>query len=182
MEKLLSSPMLSHADLEGWTDFYDLYSHIAFNHTKDGDVLVEVGVYHGKSVAFLIEQLQLAEKLCKVYAVDVWASAKQWNKFQENMFSLGINHLVKPIRCLSDMAALQFKDESCRFVYIDADHRYMAVKKDILAWLPKVKSGGILAGHDYGRPQCQGVAQAVNEIFGKNNYGVWGSSWIYHKQ
>lgn len=35
------------------------------------------------------------------------------------------------------------------FVYIDGDHDYIAIKKDIMAWWPLVRSGGILAGHDY---------------------------------
>lgn len=46
-------------------------------------------------------------------------------------------------------ASQQFDDRSLDFVYIDADHSYEGCKRDILAWAPKVKSGGILAGHDY---------------------------------
>lgn len=35
------------------------------------------------------------------------------------------------------------------FVYLDGDHSYEAVKADIRAWWPLIKSGGILAGHDW---------------------------------
>jgi len=40
-------------------------------------------------------------------------------------------------------------DKTLDIVYLDADHRYSSVYKDIIAWAPKIKPGGILAGHDY---------------------------------
>jgi hypothetical protein len=58
-----------------------------------------------------------------------------------------------------------FQDKSLDFVYIDAAHDYENVKKDILAWLPKVKNGGYIAGHDYRYDPNIGVYEAVNDIF-----------------
>ena len=46
----------------------------------------------------------------------------------------------------SAIAAPTFRNESCCFVYIDADHEEIA--QDISLWWPKVRPGGILAGHD----------------------------------
>jgi predicted O-methyltransferase YrrM len=46
-------------------------------------------------------------------------------------------------------AAAYFADESVDFVYVDARHDYTSVKQDLETWWPKVKRGGILAGHDY---------------------------------
>jgi predicted O-methyltransferase YrrM len=69
------------------------------------------------------------------------------------------------IRGGSSESARFFEDGSVDFVFIDADHVYDRVKEDILAWLPKVKPGGIIAGHDYNAAH-QGVLQAVPEIFG----------------
>lgn len=62
----------------------------------------------------------------------------------------------------SSVAAEKFPDEYFDYVYIDAQHEYDNVLKDIKAWLPKVKKGGFLAGHDYGLP---GVMKAINECF-----------------
>lgn len=49
----------------------------------------------------------------------------------------------------SENASSFFNDESFDFVYIDANHSYEYVKKDIELWYPKVRKGGILSGHDY---------------------------------
>lgn len=65
------------------------------------------------------------------------------------------------LRTVSELAALSFAKGSLDFVLIDAIHLYRYVKQDILAWLPKVRPGGMLAGDDYGDP---GVRKAVDEI------------------
>jgi len=46
-------------------------------------------------------------------------------------------------------AARDIPDGSLDFVYIDANHWYEYVVADLAAWVPKVRSGGIVAGHDY---------------------------------
>jgi hypothetical protein len=51
-------------------------------------------------------------------------------------------------------------------VFIDADHGYEGCKGDVLAWLPKVKPGGWIGGHDYDPPKWPewGVKRAVDEV------------------
>jgi hypothetical protein len=62
-----------------------------------------------------------------------------------------------------------FADGFFDWVYIDGDHSYAGVRRDIAAALPKVKPGGLLVFNDYcvwsvsSMRQC-GVAQAVNEL------------------
>jgi len=56
--------------------------------------------------------------------------------------------------------AKKVEDNSLDFVFIDADHRYEAVLKDLAAWAPKLKPGGTLCGHDIHLP---GVKRAVEE-------------------
>ncbi len=72
-------------------------------------------------------------------------------------------------------AARDIKDGSLDLVFLDGDHSYPGIKRDIAAWLPKVKSGGWLGGHDYlnhGDPRFDftGVARAVGEF--SRNFGV----------
>lgn len=52
------------------------------------------------------------------------------------------------LRGLSLEAVKIFANNTLDFVHIDGDHSYESVRADILAWYPKLKSGGILAGHD----------------------------------
>lgn len=56
---------------------------------------------------------------------------------------------VTVLRMDSVAAAAKFSDKSLAFVYLDGDHSYDGFRRDLMAWWPKVQSGGILAGHDY---------------------------------
>lgn len=69
------------------------------------------------------------------------------------------------LRAPSLEAAREVDDASRDFVFLDADHRYQSVVEDIAAWLPKVKPGGWIGGHDYLTPGIGSeVAQAVDEF------------------
>lgn len=46
-------------------------------------------------------------------------------------------------------AAKYFADGELDYVYIDANHEFPYVVEDMRTWIPKVRSGGIVAGHDY---------------------------------
>ena len=88
-----------------------------------------------------------------------------------------VKHQINPIKSLSWDGAAFYEDNSLDFVFIDAAHDYESVKKDINAWFPKIKKGGVIAGHDY--TWCADVQKAVNEFFkGKTIYETEGC-WAY---
>jgi hypothetical protein len=76
----------------------------------------------------------------------------------------------------SAASAAGFNSESVTFAYIDAAHDYESVKRDIAAWMPKIKSGGILAGHD---AQSPGVQKAVKELLPNAEFYL--PVWMYRK-
>lgn len=72
--------------------------------------------------------------------------------------------------------AKTIKDRFFDLVFVDADHGYPACKNDILAWKPKVKSEGILCGHDYHWPTVRKSVQeclVVNEVMEGENHIWW---------
>ena len=71
---------------------------------------------------------------------------------------------VRLLRLTSVKAAKLFPDDYFDLVYIDADHTKESVKEDCATWLPKVREGGILCGHDYGGG-WQSVVNGVDEFF-----------------
>lgn len=70
------------------------------------------------------------------------------------------------MKMTSAEAAAQIPDASLDFVFIDANHMYAECRADILAWRPKVRPGGWVAGHDYSKA-WPGVIRAVDELLGK---------------
>lgn len=60
-------------------------------------------------------------------------------------------------------AVAGFEDDSVDFAYLDGDHRYDGVLADCRAWWQKVRPGGILCGHDYGRPRPAGTLEDQGE-------------------
>lgn len=164
---------------ENWFGYEELYKHFV-EKTPDGGTIVEVGCWKGKSISFLGVEIANSGKNIKCYGVDTWKGSgsihdtdpyvrtnRLYELFLGNTSSL--KHIITPIRLPSIEAAKQFEDNSLDAVFIDANHDYENVKADINAWYPKVKSGGIISGHDYspiaegnGHP---GVRQAVHESF-----------------
>jgi hypothetical protein len=88
---------------------------------------------------------------------------------------------VKLIKEYSFNAVKNFKDEELDFVFIDGAHDYSSVVNDIISWLPKVKPGGILAGHDYSLAFF-GVIRAVHDTLGEDNVSIRSDdTWFYFK-
>ena len=122
---------------------------------------VEVGCYAGQSAAHL--GTLLSAKGGRLELVDLFNAPFGVDVVRDTLAPLGptLGRLIQGDS--ADMAA-HFADGSLDYVFIDADHSYAAVSRDIDAWRPKVKPGGILAGHDF-TPVFPGVIQAVTERF-----------------
>jgi hypothetical protein len=73
-------------------------------------------------------------------------------------------------RLSSAQAAAQLEPGSLDFVYLDARHDEESVTRDLALWWPRIRVGGVLAGHDYldgELPEGKfGVKSAVDKFFG----------------
>ncbi len=163
--------------LPGWFDFEALYTRIV-HAACPGARLVEVGCWHGRSVAFLGSEVRRRGVPIAVFAVEhglggdtlpepAWGSIA--SELVRNVFLCGLNEIVTPIIAPSVGAAAIFADASVDFVFLDANHSYESVVNDLRAWWPKIRPGGMLAGHDY---TWTGVRRAVHEFFGHSDLGI----------
>lgn len=132
--------------------------------------IIEVGSYLGRSTRALAENTR-----GDVIAVDTWLGSNEFSpeqtgpegwmfaEFQKNM--AGLDN-VSPMQMSSMEAAYylqSFKILKYSMIFIDAAHDYRSVSDDIREWMPLVKPGGLLCGHDY--LECHpGVCQAVKEL------------------
>jgi predicted O-methyltransferase YrrM len=164
-------------EIPGWSDdilpFYDAL----VRELPLGARFVEVGIAHGRSAAFLAERLAAAGRLdVELYFVDFWPGEERkkidatvrlgaFDDFTAER-SDGTRGRLYLCKMTSAEGAARFADAACDVAFLDADHSYEGLKADIAAWLPKVKSGGILCGHDYSTADWPGVVQAVDEAFG----------------
>lgn len=148
---------------------------------------VEIGSYKGRSSSYMAVEIINSGKNIKFDCVDTWMGSEEHQKGQysedqdvvnDRLFDV-FNNNMKPveghyntIRLDSVSAASNYPDRSLDFVFIDAAHDYESVKQDIIAWLPKVKIGGIISGHDYHHPP---VVQAVSEMLpdASGVYACW---------
>lgn len=158
---------------EPWFSFPNLYSRMV-EKFPSGSKFVEVGSWKGKSSAYMAVEIANSNKKIDFYCIDTWEGSVEHEGMEElsRLYDIFIDNMRPvepyyfPLKLKSLEAVSKFEDESLDFVFIDASHEYDDVKADILAWLPKVKPGGILAGHDYyfNAEFFPGVYAAVNEV------------------
>lgn len=61
--------------------------------------------------------------------------------------------------------ASTWPENSVDFLFVDGDHAYEAVLADLRAWWPRVRQGGLIAGHDTTGPHGPAVMKAL-DVFG----------------
>jgi hypothetical protein len=155
---------------------------------------VEVGTYQGEFAKVMINKLQPTV----FHAVDPLRLFPGMNsnpgsefESQDKLDALAVrvaNKLADSnavfIRDISEEASKQFEDDSLDVVYLDGDHSYKGCAADISYWYPKIRKGGILAGHDYcegnkAKGHVYGVIQAVDELVEAHNLNLWITSEAY---
>lgn len=166
--------------IPGWFDFQEYYCRLA-HEVPSGEMLVEVGTWLGCSAAFLGKQL-IAQGKClnvRVLCVDTWEGTpgkhnelvdklggveRTMATCQDNLNKAGVLFIVSLLRGKSHEVANFFRNGGLWSVFLDGDHSYESVCRDIAMWYPKVKSGGYFGGHDY---FIDSVKQAVAERVGQ---------------
>jgi hypothetical protein len=147
---------------------------------------VEIGVQRGDFSAQILEIV----KPRRLHLVDCWQyqndevydndSANVSDNIQSEYMQIVIDRFKKQIgesriiihHQFSDIVVEEFSDNYFDWIYIDANHSYDAVKKDLQLYYPKVKNGGLICGDDYIDYGYYGVIAAVNDFVSENHLKI----------
>ena len=171
----------------GWlseTEAHKLYD--LAQRTSPGDALIELGAFMGRSTAALAYglttgSLPTAGRL--VVSIDTWVGTKDSPDAElhsgilrqhgvtdlldlhfDNMAARNLAHVTRRLRGTTVPYGVEWAREwhvTAGLVFIDADHRYEAVKADFESWMPLVRTGGYVAFHDAWAP---GPARVIAEM------------------
>lgn len=143
--------------------------------TENIKIIAEVGIWK----CTLLEKIFNAceDIITQYWAIDPWRSMdphkKKYQAVTKEHWDQGYFYAcrltlsfpqVRVLRLASLDAVKVFPEKYFDLVFIDANHKYEAVLSDIKAWLPLVKPGGFLTGHDY-QFRYESVIKAVDECF-----------------
>ncbi|MCI5051980.1 MAG: class I SAM-dependent methyltransferase [Simkaniaceae bacterium] len=139
---------------------------------KKDDIGLEIGVFEGAFAYYVL----LPAKPKKLYLVDPWVYGRNDLDLKLDRKTVTTNYdkyyqrvrkafkpfkNVEVIRAKSEDIFYRFTDSYFDYVYIDGEHSYEAVLRDLTNYFPKLKVGGFLLGDDYG---WEGVAPAVQKF------------------
>lgn len=163
------------SNVPGFFNYWQFYQIVAAR-LRDGDTFVEVGVWMGRSIIYLAQECQRLGKRVRLVAVDTFVGEKDQPEhaeavasaggslrriFEQNVRMCGVEDMIEVVECDSAAAASRFAEGEVAGVFIDAAHDYESVRRDVAAWTPRVRPGGILAGHD---ADHEPVMRAVGEL------------------
>ncbi len=197
-------------------DFDELYHLIAknaygTNHQTQNIVIADIGAWTGLSSLLFASIAKPYDG--KVLSIDWFQGSDSTNLsfagkyfnirkiFEDNIKQFEFGKIIEIIQGDTTESSQKISDETLDVVFLDADHRYEYVKKDIQNWLPKVKTGGLLCGHDceFLMPKGAesiydyaadkdiieaihiGVGRALHELLPNAQHTQTGKIWFYKK-
>lgn len=168
--------------IPGWMDYAELawLAEQAQSHSR----IVELGSFCGRSTRALADYTQGT-----VTAIDTWGPnpLHQWTPqvegTEETLFDVfmrnmkGVEQKVIPIKANhADMSAIPQEwldgpnSKKPDMVFIDGEHGYNGFKRDLLNYVPRIATGGLLCGHDAYNPMWPHVVEILNEYITGWNY------------
>lgn len=174
----------------GWFNFSEMYDTI-FASLPKTFTFVEIGVFMGRSISYIAELKVLnnkfhhetANKNGLIIGIDHFQGSDEEvhreilknmslaDKYYQNIAENGLSDHIVTLPYDSLTAVNYFADNSIDALFVDGSHDEDAVFKDNNTWLPKVRVGGIIAGHDWSN-NFPGVKKAVIRTFGEGNFNI----------
>jgi len=153
---------MSKIGLQGWID--DKEGEVLrreIERVPEGGIYLEIGVAWGKSLSTVC---YYAHPSINIWGIDTL----NWKEKREgNMAKLGVSGRATFIEGDSQQEAMRWEDP-IDLLFIDGDHNYYGITKDLLSWIPFVKHGGRIVLHDYDKTS-PGIMTAVHEFIYPHN-------------
>lgn len=174
----------AYAKIEGWFDFEDIYDQAVAEAPADRESqFVEVGVWQGRSLVYLAEKVRESGKRIRVQGIDPC-------KAFEGQEAVCRTHLAPfadfvTLRVESSLDAAAKIEGPLDLAFIDGDHAEVSALADMVVWWPKIRRGGVMAGHDYTDAEhSPGVKLAVDRWARINHLSLTlrGTSWWIRKE
>lgn len=141
-----------------------------------GGATLEIGSYLGASARYLAAGA--ARRAGRLYCVDTWANQTMpdgerdtFAEFQRNV--AGLAAYIISIRKTSGQINSSDIHESIHLVFIDGDHSYDAVRRDVDVVLPFLSHSAIIAFHDSNT--FEGVGRCIGELLASKEWMIRGN-------
>lgn len=167
-------------NIPGWFSYNYVYKDLV-EQADDDSLFVEIGSYKGMSSAFMAVEIINSGKNIRFECIDPmqldvgsWScNLDEQDGYSEKDFHARLESVkdhYKLHKMTSDDAVHQYEDGTIDFLMVDGDHSYEAVKKDILNFLPKMRSGGLIVLDDsYESGIQRAIAETVSNLDPVNN-------------
>lgn len=134
--------------------------------------MVEIGSNKGKSLACLLQVMQLAEDIRQVFSVDPYGNAEKYVPHRIEKFSgdIPVEHIRLPSQ---DPKALERVNMPIAWLFIDGCHCFDCTWVDIDSWVPKVIHSGTVVFHDFCPRTNYRKRDYCAAADAKRRWGVW---------
>jgi predicted O-methyltransferase YrrM len=172
--------VLTHAlEVDGWMTPGEL-AWLA-EAARDASLIIEVGAWKGRSTLALAENTRGV-----IQVVDPWIRSdgtsdlpsSGFEEFQRNLAPFIARNLTFSREDSLSWVRRSGTHSVADLIFLDGDHTYAHLRREIAAFYGLVRTGGILAGHDYWNASLPDVTRAVDEAFpqGVNRFeSIW---WV----
>ena len=143
--------------------------------------MLEIGTYKGEA-AHIFASLGV---FSEIHTIDPWEGEERalidfnetWSDVKKEYWTntRQFRDIIHHHKEYSYNMVDKFADGYFDFIYIDANHTYKEVNRDIVDWLPKTNY--LIGGHDY-QNEWPDVIQAVNDNFGEPDQQFQDTSWL----
>jgi hypothetical protein len=185
-----------HVKMTKMCDYLKMNDTINFNtrnemflHLPKNSKIMEIGVFRGDFSEFIFNEMNPSElHLVDLFDGMMCSGDVDGNNTININLNVSYNNLNEKYKeCdnvfvkkgKSEVVFEEYSDDYFDIIYIDGDHSYEGVKKDLESALKKIKNGGYICGHDYETNSFKtqfkyefGVKQAVDEFCLKNNFKI----------